>query len=150
MPARHASLSTVCFPNGSKFEDRLLSTKEGVGETSGQTAGSFWGSMLPLKVDPAEETGFLRSVRIASGSQFHRSDGLVARGSIVKSGPDVFADALVPNPVRASPALFSPERVLLFRRCIRLSIRGRHLPPLGLARCGNGYRLAKRHGKPIS
>jgi hypothetical protein len=44
-----------------------LSTKEGVGETSGQTAGSHFGKELALsKTDPAEEMGFLRSVRISS------------------------------------------------------------------------------------
>jgi hypothetical protein len=58
MPARHRSLRTVASL-GKKFEERLMSTKEGVGETSGQTAGSF-----PIKAGPAEETGFLRSVRI--------------------------------------------------------------------------------------
>jgi hypothetical protein len=79
MPARHASPSDDLLSKRSKFEEWLMSTKEGVGETSGQTAGSsFWGSLLPLKVGPAEETGFLRSVRIASGSQFHRSDGSMA------------------------------------------------------------------------
>jgi hypothetical protein len=43
------------------------------------------------KTGPAEETGFLRSVRIFRASQFHR-----AYKPHVKSGPDVFADALVP------------------------------------------------------
>jgi hypothetical protein len=42
------------------------------------------------KLGPAEETSFLRSVRIFSDPQFHRRSN--AR---VKSGPDVFADALV-------------------------------------------------------
>jgi hypothetical protein len=41
------------------------------------------------KTGPAEETGFLRSVRIC-GPQFHRS-----ANRTVKSAPDVFADALV-------------------------------------------------------
>jgi hypothetical protein len=61
-----------------------MSTKEGVGETSGQTAGSsFWGSLLPFKAGPAEETGFLRSVRILKcDSQFHRSDGANARTTL--------------------------------------------------------------------
>ena len=43
------------------------------------------------KNGPAEETGFLRSVRI-SDPQFHRGPK-----PSVKSGPDVFADALVPR-----------------------------------------------------
>jgi hypothetical protein len=44
-----------------------------------------------MKIGPAEETSFLRSVRI-SGPQFHRRS--LAQ---VKSGPNVFADALVPQ-----------------------------------------------------
>jgi hypothetical protein len=40
-------------------------TKEGVGETSGQTAGS---NFHLSKTDPAEETGFLRSVRGTSSA----------------------------------------------------------------------------------
>jgi hypothetical protein len=47
-------------PNGSERR------KEGVGETSGQTAGSNFGKApAPIQAGPAEETGFLRSVRIA-------------------------------------------------------------------------------------
>jgi hypothetical protein len=42
----------------------LGSTKEGVGETSGQTAGSEFRGVRFEKILPAEETSFLRSVRI--------------------------------------------------------------------------------------
>ena len=63
MPARHTSLKTVCFSKRIEIE-RLWSTKEGVGETSGQTAGSTFGRVRFPKTGPAEETGFLRSVRI--------------------------------------------------------------------------------------
>jgi hypothetical protein len=45
------------------------------------------------KSHPAEETGFLRSVRIPWSAV---SPG---RKPIVKSGPDVFADALVPGTI---------------------------------------------------
>jgi hypothetical protein len=45
----------------------------------------------PGKTGPAEETGFLRSVRI------FRSAISPASKPQVKSGPDVFADALVPS-----------------------------------------------------
>jgi hypothetical protein len=46
MPARHMSLPTIRFPEAD-MKEQLLSTKEGVGETSGQVAGSqFWQSML--------------------------------------------------------------------------------------------------------
>jgi hypothetical protein len=44
---------------------RLGSTKEGVGETSGQTAGSQFRGVRSKKILPAEETSFLRSVRIS-------------------------------------------------------------------------------------
>ncbi|WP_154071608.1 hypothetical protein [Bradyrhizobium lablabi] len=50
------------------------------------------------KTGPAEETSFLRSVRILKKApQFHR------RSAQVKSGPDVFADALVPFGGRVPP-----------------------------------------------
>jgi hypothetical protein len=53
------------------FNRTALSTKEGVGETSGQTAGShFRKSSLLLKIGPAEETSFLRSVRILAVRNF--------------------------------------------------------------------------------
>jgi hypothetical protein len=74
MPARHTSLETVCFPKPICFSKqnqirRLWSTKEGVGEASGQTAGSnFPKGSLFLKTGPAEETSFLRSVRILQRS----------------------------------------------------------------------------------
>jgi hypothetical protein len=49
------------------FETRLWSTKEGVGETSGQTVGSSVRGINPVTIDPAEERsdllGVLRSVR---------------------------------------------------------------------------------------
>jgi hypothetical protein len=70
---------------------RLWSTKEGVGETSGQTVGSPLREFALSEIDPAEETGFLRSVRVL------RSAIPPAVFARVKSGPDVFADALVPS-----------------------------------------------------
>jgi len=55
-----------------------------------------------LEAGPAEETSFLRSVRVLlKGPQFHQGFLLP-----VESGPDVFADALVP-PFRADePGIF--------------------------------------------
>jgi len=50
---------------------------------------------LSSKTGPAEETSFLRSVRIL-GPQFHRRSN-----AQVKSGPDVFADALVSSAAAA-------------------------------------------------
>jgi hypothetical protein len=41
MPARHTSLQDGLLFEAD-FERRLWSTKEGVGETSGQTAGSYF------------------------------------------------------------------------------------------------------------
>jgi hypothetical protein len=49
------------------------------------------------KTGPAEETGFLRSVRI------FRSAISPASKPQVKSGPDVFADALVPSAAAVEP-----------------------------------------------
>jgi hypothetical protein len=55
------------------------------------------------KTGPAEETSFLRSVRI------FKVRNLTGRSlPELRSGPDVFADALVPGPARMMPgALFS-------------------------------------------
>jgi hypothetical protein len=50
------------------------------------------------KTGPAEETSFLRSVRIL---RFAISPAIFAQ---VKSGPDVFADALVPCAAPPAPA----------------------------------------------
>jgi len=63
MPARHTSFRDDLFFEAG-LQRQLWSTKEGVGETSGQTAGSYFERVRSLKNDPAEETSFLRSVRI--------------------------------------------------------------------------------------
>jgi hypothetical protein len=61
---------------------------------------------------PAEETGFLRSVRICFGPQFHP-----VTVCPVRSGPDVFADALVlSRPVRLPGVSLLPIRHCLFVR----------------------------------
>jgi hypothetical protein len=70
MPARHTSLQNDLLPR-SGFDRRLWSTKEGVGETSGQTAGSCFPKEFALfETGPAEETSFLRSVRIVTVRNF--------------------------------------------------------------------------------
>src|SRR6185437_16244495 len=98
MPARHASPSDDRLPKRSKFEEWLLSTKEGVGETSGQTAGSsFEGACSRRRSVRQKKQVFFVRCESSSGSQFHRSEGPIARSPPVKSGPDVFADALVPS-----------------------------------------------------
>jgi hypothetical protein len=153
MPARHTSLRRL-LPSGSGFEERLLSTKEGVGETSGQTAGSsFQGSLLPIESRSGRRNRFSSfGADPLRGSQFHRSDGLVARRPL-RSGPDVFADALVPSRCALSPAGRSLQ-ILICRSLGQPLCRRRADGCLvglgGLAGCGNGYRLAKCQGKPIS
>jgi len=74
--------------------------------------------------------------------------GLSAPGLGVKSAPDVFADALVevadPAPtVRQFRSHISPDapRYLKAREATR---SGKRLTPFG-----DGYRLAKRKGKPV-
>ena len=70
MPARHTSLQDDLLPK-SRFQVWWLwSTKEGVGETSGQTAGSYLEELALRKTGPAEETSFLRSVRISKVRNF--------------------------------------------------------------------------------
>jgi hypothetical protein len=72
--------------------ERLWSTKEGVGETSGQTAGSYFSRARSLQNRSGRRNRFssfgadLLELRNFTGVQ----------SSKVKSGPDVFADALVP------------------------------------------------------
>jgi hypothetical protein len=74
------------------FDRRLWSTKEGVGETSGQTAGSYFSK---------EFAHFERPVRQKKQVFFVRCGSLLrnftGNPSPVQSGPDVFADALVPQ-----------------------------------------------------
>jgi hypothetical protein len=59
-------------------------------------------SVRAFEAGPAEETSFLRSVRVLlEGPQFHQRLLLS-----VESGPDVFADALVQPLGRMLPGLF--------------------------------------------
>src|SRR5262245_59907513 len=97
MPARHTSLRRL-LPQGRGLEEWLLSTKEGVGETSGQTAGSSFRGVRSRQ-SPVRQKKQVFFVRCGSrcGPQFHRSKGSTVRRPQVKSGPDVFADALVPS-----------------------------------------------------
>jgi hypothetical protein len=89
MPARHTSLQDSLLLEAD-FESRLWSTKEGVGETSGQTAGSSLLGVRSLKpVRQKKQVFFVRCGSLRSAI----SPGPKAR---LKSGPDVFADALVP------------------------------------------------------
>ena len=67
-------------------------TKEGVGETSGQTAGSPFGKGSPFR-EPVRQKKQVFFVRCGVRPSFAVSRGPRSR---MKSGPDVFADALVP------------------------------------------------------
>jgi hypothetical protein len=91
MPARHESLlKTICFQSRFKSDGsgrrKRVSARHQV-----KRLDRFFEEFALMKTGPAEETSFLRSVRISIGPQFHRRS--LAQ---VKSGPDVFADALVP------------------------------------------------------
>jgi hypothetical protein len=136
MPARHTSPQDGLLLEAD-FERRLWSTKEGVGETSGQTAGSLFEELALLKIGPAEETGFLRSVRILRSAI---SQGPKPRS---KSGPDVFADALVPCRLPIAPGVPIPtppysiiptshgttgRGFLYFRRSLAASLIQRQAP----------------------
>jgi hypothetical protein len=110
------------------------------------------------KTGPAEETSFLRSVRIFKVRNF---TGIFAP---VKSGPDVFADALVPpgtpsfpagtddawrfrfSQIPTSTSLFEPRRAV--RNCI--VSRTRCSAASGARDRFHGYRFAKWQGKPNS
>jgi hypothetical protein len=78
MPARHESPQDDLLQ--ADLDGRLWSTKEGVGETSGQTAGSTFRGVRSLRTGPAEETSFLRSVRISKVRNF--TGGLNAASEI--------------------------------------------------------------------
>jgi hypothetical protein len=154
------------------------STKEGVGETSGQTAGSTFGRACFPKTGPAEETGFLRSVRnlcsaISPGPKPGRN--LVLTCSPTPSFPGTFS---VPMAAPSAPGiLISPDPLHSFldrprrvpgghssRSCAAAHRHGAPAPiPLrdffckhrvfrstrANARRCNGYRCTKRNGKPV-
>jgi hypothetical protein len=151
MPARHTSLPDSLLLEAD-FESRLWSTKEGVGETSGQTAGSsFWGVRSLKPVRQKKQVFFVRCGSLRSAI----SPGRKAR---LRSGPDVFADALVPFrcslPVPIAPGaalnpiLQNPLMSVLISHGLKAGVfcalASRH------AFAADGYRFTKRHGKPNS
>jgi hypothetical protein len=90
---------------------RLWSTKEGVGETSGQTAGSSFAEFAPGKpVRQKKQVFFVRC-----GSVVRNFIGLQSRK--VKSAPDVFADALVRS-ASAAAAWQSCSRIIHMQSAI--------------------------------
>jgi len=107
-----------------------LIDEEGVGETSGQRPDRTLEERLRVsKAGPAEETVFLRTVRIALYPQFHGRPP-----ADVRSGPDVFADALVPAAERAASGPHLPKTSQ------NLSGAASRWGP---AHCAHGYRFAK-------
>jgi hypothetical protein len=76
---------------------RLWSTKEGVGETSGQTAGSSFAEFAPGKPIRQKKQVFFDRC----GSMVRNFIGRPSRK--MRSGPDVFADALDQLPAQPLP-----------------------------------------------
>ena len=92
MPARHKSLQDDPLLSKRVLNRKALVDERGCRRDIRSNGWIDLSESLALsETGPAEETGFLRSVRISRAPQFHR-----ASGPNVKSGPDVFADALVP------------------------------------------------------
>jgi hypothetical protein len=154
MPARHTSLQDVPLLQAVSSPAALVDERGCRRDIRSNGWIVLSREFALAKTGPAEEASFLRSVRI-SGPQFHR-----AQKPAMKSGPDVFADALVPLP------WLSPARQILKISRSKLSIRNGG--PVGLHRddarphsagcrlragargpnAANGYRFAKRQGKP--
>jgi hypothetical protein len=114
MPARHTSLHDDLLQDDllleADFNRWLWSTKEGVGETSGQAAGSYFRRVRSLKNRSRRRNKFS-----SFGADFWSAISPAAKPQ-VKSGPDVFADALVlpkPEPVAPGAPIFpkSPEQL---------------------------------------
>jgi hypothetical protein len=91
-PARRLSLQDDLPLNEANPSRWPQLTKEGVGETSGQTAGSPFGKGSPFR-EPVRQKKQVFFVRCGVRPSFAVSRGPRSR---MKSGPDVFADALVP------------------------------------------------------
>jgi hypothetical protein len=91
MPARHTSFGGSAFRSGLNSESsgrrKRVSARHQVKRLDRISKG------VPFKTGPAEETGFLRSVR--TSLEIRNFAGPHEPG--LKSGPDVFADALVPR-----------------------------------------------------
>jgi hypothetical protein len=107
------------FASKSGFDPIVLIDEEGVGETSGQRPDRALEKRSRFTTEsPAEETGFLRSCGCPTVRNFtHRF------AADVRSGPDVFADALVPAPERA-PSGYHFQRHRCFVQCLAASKAG--------------------------
>ncbi|MDB5584006.1 MAG: hypothetical protein JWR80_9182 [Bradyrhizobium sp.] len=89
MPARHTSLQDNLLLK-SRSRQVALVDERGCRRDIRSTAGSRVGRVRSPNIGPAEETSFLRSVRILGSAISPASTAQV------KYGPDVFADARVP------------------------------------------------------
>jgi hypothetical protein len=96
-----------------------------------------------FEVGPAEETGFF----VRCGPPFGSA---ISPGPkpIVKSDPDVFADALVPMAGHLVPAFFISRSFLHDDRFASPPIGGRQCCRVLSAFAHDGYRSANRQGKP--
>jgi hypothetical protein len=113
---------------------RLWSTKEGVGETSGQTAGPVFSIELALaKTGSAEERSFLHRCGY-KGPQFHRR--LAGWDLVLTCSPTPSFRARALPPGAFPENLETPVPATAW---LHASIR-----------CADGYRFAKRHGKSNS
>jgi hypothetical protein len=97
----------------------------------------------PFEVGPAEETGFF----VRCGPLFGSA---ISQGPkpIVKSDPDVFADALVPMAGRLVPAFFISDPPHMTTGSLPRRYGGRQCCRVLSAFVRDGYRSANRQGKP--
>jgi hypothetical protein len=127
MPARHESLQDDLLPKADFGSDSSGRRKRVSARHQVKRLDRDPEEFALSKNGPAEEISFLRSVRIC-GPQFHRCSS-----AQVKSGPDVFADALVPDaaqPLPGGPDL-QTSRSLDHRFCDAPAAPGRacRMPP---------------------
>jgi hypothetical protein len=146
MPARHTSLQRGLLLEAD-FKLPALVDERGCRRDIRSNGWIVLAMGSPFaRTGPAEETSFLRSVRVSRDSQFHRLPSLKpALRPEVKSDPDVFADALVPLSRRRCPAL-PISQILIPATDAFVHGGGGHAG----RDCPDGYRFAKRHGKPKS
>jgi hypothetical protein len=153
------------------LKERLLSTKRV--SARHQVNGRIVVSKRAFcsKTGPAEETGFLRSVRILQVRNFSGLKGRLASslpasslrlpGTRLKSDPDVFADALVPVTAPLAPVFdfpkFISDRPLTWTRRFdtrdRVKQPDRYLAPMpadsrGIRGHGNFPSVAGAFGMP--
>jgi hypothetical protein len=92
MPARHESLQDSLLRKGRSGQAALVDER-GCRRDIRSNGWIEFSNIVGSKTGPAEETSFLRSVRISKVRNFAGGP----KPPHAKSGPDVFADALVPR-----------------------------------------------------